>query len=347
MAATSNSSVSDFQKYILVTGGSGFIGSHLVIYLVKKYPQYCIVNVDKLTYAANSTNLQEIEEYPNYAFYKIDIVAQALIKELFEKYPFDCVLHLAAESHVDRSISQPFPFIETNIKGTVSLLETVRDFWNSDENKLFFHISTDEVYGSCSAGGFSEKAIYAPSSPYAASKASSDHFVQAFYKTYQIPYLISHCTNNYGANQYPEKLIPLAINRMYHKKSVPIYGQGRQIRNWLFVQDHVEALDFLLHSDIKNTTYNIGSKEEKENIELLAQIADLVDQELGQPQGTSQQLFKFVKDRLGHDFRYALNTKKIRQLGWQPRTSLEKGLRHTVKWYLSQLQKIVLNETRS
>lgn len=326
----------NFDKNILITGGAGFIGSHLVQLMVKKYPQYRIVNLDKLTYAGNLENLREVESAPNYVFVKGDILDQELLKELFELYQFDGIIHLAAESHVDRSISNPLSFLETNVIGTMCLLNTARDAWKDKGNKLFYHISTDEVYGSLGETGyFTEETAYDPRSPYSASKASSDHLVRAYYHTYNLPVIISNCSNNYGPYQFPEKLIPLMINNIKNNKPLPVYGDGKYTRDWLWVGDHAAAIDLIFHRGRVGETYNIGGNNERKNIELVHTLCDIMDELLDRPKGTSKELITFVKDRPGHDRRYAIDATKIKnELGWEPTVQPEEGLRRTAQWYL-------------
>jgi len=325
------------KKTILITGGAGFIGSHVVRRFVKNYPDYLIVNADKLTYAGNLNNLKDIEESPNYRFEKLDIVEKDKLEELFQKYNFDAVIHLAAESHVDRSITSPDEFVFTNIIGTVNLLNSCRKLWSDYNNKLFYHISTDEVYGSLGSKGlFTESTSYDPKSPYSASKASSDHMVRAYYNTYGIPVVISNCSNNYGPNQFPEKLIPLAINNISNKKDVPVYGKGENIRDWLYVEDHASAIDSVFHKGRHGETYNIGGNNEWTNISLLHTLCSIMDKKLGRKEGESKQLLTFVKDRAGHDLRYAIDSAKIeKELNWKPVYDFESGLALTVDWYLS------------
>ena len=326
-----------FERSILVTGGAGFIGSHLVRLLVRKYPEYRIVNLDKLTYAGNLENLRDIEESPNYVFEKGDIIDNATMSELFSRYQFDSVIHLAAESHVDRSIENPMSFIETNVVGTVNLLNVARSAWNGDyQGKLFFHVSTDEVYGSLGAEGlFTEETAYDPRSPYSASKASSDHLVRAYYHTYGFPIIVSNCSNNYGPNQFPEKLIPLMINNIRHEKPLPVYGDGSNIRDWLWVEDHARAIDTIFHDGKVGETYNIGGHNEWKNIDLVHALCDCMDELLGRPSGHSRQLITFVTDRPGHDQRYAIDASKIKkELGWEPMVQPDEGLRRTAEWYL-------------
>lgn len=327
----------NFKKNILITGGAGFIGSHLVRLFVHKYPDYRIVNLDKLTYAGNLENLTDIEDKMNYSFERGDITDQGFIQNLFEKYHFDGVIHLAAESHVDRSITNPLEFIEANIIGTVNLLNVARDAWKGNETgKRFYHISTDEVYGSLGEEGFFlETTAYDPRSPYSASKASSDHLVRAYGHTYGLPIVISNCSNNYGPNQFPEKLIPLVINNIKNNKPLPIYGDGKYTRDWLWVIDHAEAIDLIFHEGRVGETYNIGGNNERKNIELVHSLCDIMDELLDRPAGQSRQLITFVKDRPGHDRRYAIDATKLKEeLGWQPSIMPEEGLRLTAKWYL-------------
>lgn len=329
------------MKKILITGGAGFIGSHVVRRFVNNYPDYLIVNLDKLTYAGNLMNLKDIEGKPNYIFVKGDIVDAKFVFELFEKYSFDGVIHLAAESHVDRSIESPMEFIYTNIIGTVNLLNACRKIWEENkEGKLFYHISTDEVYGSAEDGSyFTENTPYDPRSPYSASKASSDHMVRAYYNTYKIPVIISNCSNNYGPYQFPEKLIPLVINNIKNFRPIPVYGKGENIRDWLYVEDHAEAIDLIFHKGKIGSTYNIGGNNEWRNIDLVKKICNLMDEYLGREIGSSEKLITFVKDRPGHDLRYAIDSSKLRnELGWQPRHNFEEGLRKTIEWYLTNTE---------
>jgi dTDP-glucose 4,6-dehydratase len=326
------------EKSILITGGAGFIGSHVVRRFVNRYPQYLVVNADKLTYAGNLENLSDIDKNENYCFEKTDIVDKRAVMELFEKHRFDGVVHLAAESHVDRSITGPDDFIFTNVVGTVNLLNAALKYWKENlSGKLFYHISTDEVYGSLGGEGlFTEETHYDPQSPYSASKASSDHMVRAWFNTFRIPVVISNCSNNYGPNQFPEKLIPLAINNIKNNKPVPIYGKGENIRDWLFVGDHASAIDLIFHRGIKGETYNIGGNNEWKNIDLIRLLCSIMDRKQGRIDGTSEKLITFVKDRAGHDLRYAIDSSKITaELGWTPSVTFEEGLEKTVDWYLS------------
>lgn len=328
------------KKTILITGGAGFIGSHLVRLMVQKYPEYHIVNLDNLTYAGNLENLKDIEKAANYTFVKGDIVDGVFIKDLFSRYHFDGVIHLAAESHVDRSIANPMSFIETNIVGTVHLLNAARDEWKDREGVRFYHVSTDEVYGSLGETGFfTEETAYDPRSPYSASKASSDHLVRAFYHTYHLPVVISNCSNNYGPNQFPEKLIPLVINNIRHGKPLPIYGDGKYTRDWLYVEDHAAAIDTIYHLGKNGETYNIGGNNEWKNIDLVEALCDITDSALGKPGGTARQLITFVKDRPGHDRRYAIDASKIKnELGWEPKIRFKEGFEKTVRWYLDNAE---------
>jgi len=325
------------KQTILITGGAGFIGSHVVRLFVEKYPDTQIVNLDKLTYAGNLENLSDVDQKPNYTFVKGDIVDRQFVQDLFEQYQFDGVIHLAAESHVDRSITNPIAFVETNILGTVNLLHAARQIWDGKmEGKRFYHVSTDEVYGTLGATGlFTEETSYDPRSPYSASKASSDHLARAYYHTYGLPVVISNCSNNYGSHQFPEKLIPLCINNIKEGKALPIYGDGKYTRDWLWVNDHATAIDIIYENGVLGETYNIGGHNEWKNLDLVHLLCDVMDEELGKPQGTSRKLITFVKDRQGHDRRYAIDSAKIaRELGWKPSVTFQEGLRTSVKWYL-------------
>ena len=325
------------MKNILVTGGAGFIGSHVVRLLVNKYPKYRIVNMDVLTYAGNLANLKDIQEKENYTFVKCDICDLEKVKQVFEDYQIDSVLHLAAESHVDRSIKDPFSFAQTNVMGTLSLLQAAKNYWEGDfEKKLFYHVSTDEVYGSLGEEGlFTEKTSYDPHSPYSASKAASDHFVRAFSDTYGLPIVISNCSNNYGSYQFPEKLIPLFINNIIHNKPLPVYGKGENVRDWLFVNDHAKAIDVILHDGKVGETYNIGGFNEWKNIDLIKVLIKSVDKQLGRTEGASEKLITYVTDRAGHDLRYAIDSTKLKdELGWEPSLQFEEGIAETVQWYL-------------
>jgi len=323
---------------ILLTGGAGFIGSHLTRLFVRKYPQYRIVNLDKLTYAGNLENLKDIENQPNYHFVKGDITDLELLRKLFGEYKFTAVLHCAAESHVDRSITDPLAFINTNVLGTAALLQTAKECWSGDmENKVFYHISTDEVYGSLGKKGyFTEKTAYDPRSPYSASKASSDHIVRAFYHTYKLPVKISNCSNNYGPYHFPEKLIPLCIYNIINNKPLPIYGKGENVRDWLFVEDHVRAIDVVFHRGKAGETYNIGGHNEWTNINLVKELCRQMDEKLKREKGSSEKLITYVKDRAGHDLRYAIDATKLKnELGWSPSLQFEEGLGKTIDWYLA------------
>jgi dTDP-glucose 4,6-dehydratase len=326
------------KKTILITGGAGFIGSHVVRKFVNKYPDYLIVNADKLTYAGNLENLTDIEGKRNYLFEKIDIVDKQSVLDLFKKYSFDGIIHLAAESHVDRSITGPDEFVFTNIVGTVNLLNAALVSWkNALEGKLFYHISTDEVYGSLGKEGlFTEQTSYDPKSPYSASKASSDHMVRAYNHTFGIPVVISNCSNNYGPNQFPEKLIPLVINNIKTNKPIPVYGKGENIRDWLYVEDHAAAIDLIFHRGKAGETYNIGGNNEWKNIDLILLLCRIMDKKLDRPAGTSEKLITYVKDRPGHDLRYAIDSSKLQnELGWAPIPEFADGLEKTVEWYLT------------
>jgi len=325
------------KKTILITGGAGFIGSHVVRRFVNNYPDYMVVNADKLTYAGNLENLTDIELKKNYLFEKIDIVNKQFVLDLFKKYSFDGVIHLAAESHVDRSITGPDEFVFTNIVGTVNLLNAALNSWKDDfEGKLFYHISTDEVFGSLGKEGlFTEVTAYDPKSPYSASKASSDHMVRAYNHTFDVPVVISNCSNNYGPNQFPEKLIPLAINNIKNNKPIPVYGKGENIRDWLYVEDHASAIDVIFHKGKVGGTYNIGGNNEWKNIDLIRLLCKIMDKKLNRPAGTSEKLITYVKDRPGHDLRYAIDSSKLqKELGWSPIPEFADGLERTIEWYL-------------
>jgi len=325
------------SKHILITGGAGFIGSHVVRLFVTRYPDYKIINLDKLTYAGNLENLKDIENQPNYIFEHGDIVDEAFVNGLFEKYPLDGVIHLAAESHVDRSITDPMAFVRTNVMGTCNLLNAAKNAWKGNyEGKRFYHVSTDEVYGELHNPEefFVETTSYDPRSPYSASKASSDHFVRAYHNTYGLPVVISNCSNNYGPNHFPEKLIPLMINNIRNKKPLPVYGKGENVRDWLFVKDHARAIDIIFHDGKNGDTYNIGGNNEWKNIDLVHLLIRLMDKKLGNPEGESTRLITYVTDRAGHDLRYAIDaTKLMTELGWSPSVTFEEGLAQTVDWY--------------
>jgi dTDP-glucose 4,6-dehydratase len=328
------------MKNILITGGAGFIGSHLIKFFVKKYSHYNIINLDNLSYAGNLNNLKEVSDFPNYNFEKIDICDFKNIENVLKKYDIDAVINLAAESHVDRSIKDPFTFARTNVMGTLSLLQACKNHWNSSfKNKLFYHISTDEVYGSLGDKGFfTEKTNYDPHSPYSASKASSDHFVKAFYDTYKLPIIISNCSNNYGSNQYPEKLIPLFIKNIINNIPIPIYGDGKNIRDWLYVEDHVFAIDLIFHKSKIGKTYNIGGNNEITNNQIANILIDKIDKKLKRRKGESLSLINHIEDRLGHDRRYAIDSSKIKnELGWVPKYTFEIGIEKTIDWYLNNL----------
>jgi dTDP-glucose 4,6-dehydratase len=325
------------MKTILITGGAGFIGSHVVRLFATKYPDYRIVNLDALTYAGNLENLRDVEATANYVFEKADVTDQDAIESLFSKYGFDAVIHLAAESHVDRSIMDPLSFVKTNVLGTGILLNACRMLWKDDlEGKLFYHVSTDEVYGSLGTQGyFTEETRYDPRSPYSASKAGSDHLVRAYHHTYGMPVVISNCSNNYGSHQFPEKLIPLAIRNIRDSKPVPVYGKGENIRDWLWVNDHARAIDVIFHEGEKGETYNIGGFNEWKNIDLIQLLCEVMDKKLDREKGTSAKLITYVTDRAGHDLRYAIDATKLNKaLGWKPSVRFEEGLEKTVDWYL-------------
>ncbi|CAN5714558.1 dTDP-glucose 4,6-dehydratase [soil metagenome] len=326
---------------ILITGGAGFIGSHLIRLFVNKYPEYKIVNLDKLTYAGNLENLRDIEDASNYTFVKGDIADAGLLEDLFRDHQFTGVIHCAAESHVDRSISDPLAFVKTNVIGTVTLLQTAKKAWEQElSGKLFYHISTDEVYGSLGVEGyFTEETAYDPRSPYSASKASSDHFVRAYFHTYHLPVIVSNCSNNYGPYHFPEKLIPLCLNNIMNNKPLPIYGKGENVRDWLYVEDHVKAIDVIFHKGQPGETYNIGGNNEWKNIDIINELCRQADEKLGRPAGTSAKLITFVKDRAGHDLRYAIDATKLKEeLGWQPSVQLKEGLSKTIDWYMNNAE---------
>lgn len=326
---------------LLITGGAGFIGSHVVRLFVNKYPDYQIFNLDCLTYAGNLENLKDIEKAPNYTFLKADITDEETINALFKEYQFDAVIHLAAESHVDRSITNPNAFVKTNVLGTTTLLNAARAIWAQDyKNKRFYHISTDEVYGSLGAEGiFTEETPYQPHSPYSAAKASSDHFVRAYHDTYNLPVVISNCSNNYGSHQFPEKLLPLFIHNIKTSKPLPVYGKGENIRDWLWVEDHARAIDIIFHQGVLGETYNIGGFNEWKNIDLIRAMCKIMDRKLNRELGSSEKLITFIKDRAGHDLRYAIDSTKLKnELGWEPSLQFEEGLEKTIDWYLANEQ---------
>ena len=330
------------RRNILITGGAGFIGSHVVRLFVTKYPDCLIVNLDKLTYAGNLENLKDIETAPNYRFERADICDFAAVKDIFGRYDIDGVIHLAAESHVDRSIRDPFTFARTNVMGTLTLLEAAREHWGGQwHDKLFYHISTDEVYGALQFDGrlFTEQTKYEPHSPYSASKASSDHFVRAFHDTYGMPTIVTNCSNNYGPYQFPEKLIPLFINNICNNRPLPVYGRGENVRDWLYVEDHARAIDTIFHRGQPGETYNIGGFNEWRNIDLIRVIIRTADRLLGRPEGSSERLITYVTDRAGHDLRYAIDATKLKnELGWEPSLQFEEGIERTVRWYLDNCE---------
>lgn len=345
--------MSAYKRSILITGGAGFIGSHLVRLMVKKYPEYRIINFDKLTYAGNLENIADVEQCDNYEFVKGDLCSPDHIEKVMTQFTVDSVIHLAAESHVDRSIENPNIFVETNVIGTVNLLNACKKHWdNSSSKNLFYHVSTDEVYGSLGSEGlFTETTSYDPKSPYSASKAASDHFVRAYSNTYKLPVVISNCSNNYGPNQFPEKLIPLCINNIQEGKKLPIYGKGLNIRDWLYVEDHAAAIDTIFHNGKLGDTYNIGGLNEWTNIDLVKELCTVMDELSGNPTGQSELLITYVEDRKGHDMRYAIDAAKLaNELGWTPNETFETGIRKTVKWYLANkkwLNNIVNGEYQS
>jgi dTDP-glucose 4,6-dehydratase len=321
----------------MITGGAGFIGSHVVRLFINKYPQYLVVNVDALTYAGNLENLKDVENAPNYKFERADITDEKKIFSLFDQYNFDAVIHLAAESHVDRSIIDPLSFVKTNVMGTANLLNVCRQAWKDNmKNKLFYHVSTDEVYGSLGAEGFfTEETAYDPRSPYSASKASSDHLVMAYHHTFNLPVVLSNCSNNYGSHHFPEKLIPLMINNIRNNKPLPVYGKGENVRDWLYVEDHARAIDTIFHKGRQGEKYNIGGFNEWKNLDLVHLLCKIMDEKLGREPGTSAGLITYVKDRAGHDMRYAIDASKLnKELGWEPSLQFEEGLEKTVEWYL-------------
>lgn len=333
--------MNNYTSTILVTGGAGFIGSHVVRLFVNKYPSYRIVNMDALTYAGNLENLKDVEAKPNYVFEKGDITDEARVEELFNQYQFTAVIHLAAESHVDRSIMDPLAFVKTNVMGTVVLLNAARQHWKGQESgKLFYHVSTDEVYGTLGETGFfTEETPYDPHSPYSASKAASDHFVMAWHDTYGLPVVMSNCSNNYGSHHFPEKLIPLMINNIKNNKPLPVYGKGENVRDWLYVEDHARAIDTIFHKGRHGQSYNVGGFNEWKNIDIVHLLCSIMDKKLSRPAGTSAKLIKFVTDRPGHDLRYAIDATKLnKELGWSPSLQFEEGLEKTVDWYLNNEQ---------
>lgn len=324
------------ERKILITGGAGFIGSHLVRLMVNKYPDYLIVNLDALTYAGNPANLRDVEQAANYRFERVDICDVEAVREVFDRHSIDSVIHLAAESHVDRSIDDPFAFARTNVLGTLTLLQVAKERWNDEAQHLFYHVSTDEVYGSLGTeGAFTELSRYEPHSPYSASKASSDHFVRAFHDTFGLPIVVSNCSNNYGPYQFPEKLIPLFINNIRERRPLPVYGRGQNVRDWLYVEDHARAIDLIFHRGRVGETYNIGGSNEWRNIDLVRLLVATTDRLLGRAEGEDDNLITFVRDRAGHDLRYAIDSTKLREeLGWTPEVDFEEGIERTVRWYL-------------